>query len=93
MSQPKTRIATRDMSIQAKAPVRMMRERPVAARSREGPPDSPLEEFEQVYLRNVDVLMGYFGDYPELLAVSGLTLAVIAVAPVCVRRTRRRRDS
>jgi RNA polymerase sigma-70 factor (ECF subfamily) len=40
-----------------------MRERPVAvrARSRERPPPtSPLEEFEQVYLRNVDVLMGYF---------------------------------
>ena len=34
-----------------------------------------------------------YGDYPELLALSGLTLAVIAVAPVCVRRTRRRRDS
>jgi RNA polymerase sigma factor (sigma-70 family) len=39
-----------------------MRERSVAgARSRERPPQaSPLEEFEQVYLRNVDVLMGYF---------------------------------
>jgi RNA polymerase sigma factor (sigma-70 family) len=39
-----------------------MRERPIAvrARSRERPPTSPLEEFEQVYLRNVDVLMGYF---------------------------------
>jgi RNA polymerase sigma-70 factor (ECF subfamily) len=50
------------MSIQAKAPERTMRERPVAvrARSRERPPNSPLEEFEQVYLRNVDVLMGYF---------------------------------
>ncbi|HTX32864.1 MAG TPA: sigma-70 family RNA polymerase sigma factor [Solirubrobacteraceae bacterium] len=24
------------------------------------PPSSPVEEFEQVYLRNVDVLMGYF---------------------------------
>jgi len=35
-----------------------MRERPVAARAR--PPGLPLEEFEQVYLRNVDVLMGYF---------------------------------
>jgi len=30
-------------------------------RSRGRPPSSPLEEFEQVYLRNVDVLMGYFG--------------------------------
>jgi RNA polymerase sigma factor (sigma-70 family) len=39
-----------------------MRERPatVRARSRERPPSSPLEEFEQVYLRNVDVFMGYF---------------------------------
>ena len=29
-------------------------------RSRGRPPNVPLEEFEQVYLRNVDVLMGYF---------------------------------
>jgi RNA polymerase sigma-70 factor (ECF subfamily) len=36
----------------------MMRERPVGERAR--PPGLPLEEFEQVYLRNVDVLMGYF---------------------------------
>ena len=35
-------------------------ERPVAARARERPPSSPLEQFEQVYVRNVDVLMGYF---------------------------------
>jgi RNA polymerase sigma factor (sigma-70 family) len=44
------------------APVETMRERPGAARA--GPslqsPTSPLEEFEQVYLRNVDGLMGYF---------------------------------
>jgi RNA polymerase sigma factor (sigma-70 family) len=63
MSQLEARIATRDMSTEAKAPVRTMRERPVAgrARSRERPPrTSPLGEFEQVYLRNVDVLMGYF---------------------------------
>jgi RNA polymerase sigma factor (sigma-70 family) len=33
---------------------------PVRARSRGRPPSTPLEEFEQVYLRNVDVLMGYF---------------------------------
>ena len=32
----------------------------VRARSRGRPPSTPLEEFEQVYLRNVDVLMGYF---------------------------------
>ena len=38
------------------------RERPAAvrARSRERPPSPPLEEFEQVYRRNVDALMGYF---------------------------------
>ena len=29
-------------------------------RSRGRPPSSPLDEFEQVYRRNVDVLMGYF---------------------------------
>ena len=42
--------------------MRTIRERPVAvmARSRGRPPSSPLDEFEQVYLRNVDVLMGYF---------------------------------
>jgi Bacterial membrane protein YfhO len=32
-------------------------------------------------------------DYPELLALSGLTLAMVAVAPLCVRRARRRRAS
>ena len=39
-----------------------MPQRPVAvrARSRGRPPSAPLQEFEQVYLRNVDVLMGYF---------------------------------
>jgi hypothetical protein len=46
------------MGTEARAPVRTTRERPVAERAR--PPSSPLEEFEQVYLRNVDVLMGYF---------------------------------
>jgi len=30
-----------------------------------------------------------YGDYPELLALSGLTLAMVAVAPACVRRARR----
>jgi len=62
MSQPEARIATRDMSTEARAPVKMMWERPVAVRvrSRGRPPSAPLEEFEQVYLRNVDVLMGYF---------------------------------
>jgi len=50
------------MSIQARAPVRTTREGPAAvkARPRGRPPSTPLEEFEQVYLRNVDVLMGYF---------------------------------
>jgi RNA polymerase sigma factor (sigma-70 family) len=39
-----------------------MRERPAAvrARARERPPGTPLEELEEVYRRNVDVLMGYF---------------------------------
>ena len=48
------------MSTEAKALT--MRERPAAvrARARERPPSLPLEEFEQVYRRNVDVLMGYF---------------------------------
>ena len=50
------------MSTEARAPVRTMGERPVAVRtrSRGRPPSSPLEQFEQLYLRNVDVLMGYF---------------------------------
>jgi RNA polymerase sigma-70 factor (ECF subfamily) len=50
------------MTIEAKAPVRMMAERPIAvrARARERPPASLIEDFEQVYLRNVDVLMGFF---------------------------------
>ena len=62
MSRPEARIATRGMSTEAKAPVRTVREQPVAVKAgaRERPPTSPLEEFEQVYLRNVDVLMGYF---------------------------------
>jgi RNA polymerase sigma factor (sigma-70 family) len=62
MSQPEARIATTGHEHQDKsterAPVSTIRERPVAARAR--PPSTPLEEFEQVYLRNVDVLMGYF---------------------------------
>jgi hypothetical protein len=29
-----------------------------------------------------------YGDYPELLALSGLTLAMIALAPMCARRSR-----
>jgi RNA polymerase sigma factor (sigma-70 family) len=32
----------------------------VRPRPRERPPNSLLEEFEQAYLRNVDVIMGYF---------------------------------
>jgi hypothetical protein len=34
---------------------------------------------------------GGYGDYPELLVLSGLTLAMIAAAPLCARRARRRR--
>jgi Bacterial membrane protein YfhO len=30
-----------------------------------------------------------YGDYPELFALSGLTLALIAAAPLCLRRSRR----
>jgi hypothetical protein len=50
----------------------------------------------------VDVLAGTdhvefrfhgYGDYPELLALSGLTLAMIALAPLCLRRARRCRAS
>ena len=34
-----------------------------------------------------------YGDYPAPLALSGLSLALIAVVPVCARRARRRRDA
>jgi RNA polymerase sigma factor (sigma-70 family) len=48
------------MSTEARALTMPERPAAVRARSRGRPPRSPLEEFEQVYLRNVDVLMGYF---------------------------------
>jgi uncharacterized membrane protein YfhO len=32
-----------------------------------------------------------YGDYPALLALSGLALLAVAIAPVCVRRATRRR--
>jgi RNA polymerase sigma-70 factor (ECF subfamily) len=50
------------MSTEAGALVWTMRERPVTARAgRRGPSPSPaLGEFEQLYRRNVDVVMGYF---------------------------------
>jgi RNA polymerase sigma factor (sigma-70 family) len=50
------------MSTETRALVVPLQERPVAAmaRSRGTPSTSPLEEFERVYLRNVDVLVGYF---------------------------------
>jgi RNA polymerase sigma-70 factor, ECF subfamily len=62
MSQPEARIATRDMSTDTRAVASTTREWPAAVRvrSRGRPPRPPLEAFEQVYLRNVDVLMGYF---------------------------------
>src|SRR5580658_6242184 len=60
MSQPEARTATRDMSTEARALTRQDRPVTMRARSRGRPPTSPLEEFEQVYRRNVDVLMGYF---------------------------------
>ena len=34
-----------------------------------------------------------YGDYPALLVLSCLTLAMVAAAPVCVQRARRRRDA
>jgi RNA polymerase sigma factor (sigma-70 family) len=50
------------MSTETEVLGRAVGRRPVAVRARSHgrPPASPLEEFEQVYLRNVDVLMGYF---------------------------------
>ena len=48
------------MSIEARALVNPAREEPVAVSAPGRPPSLPLEEFEQIYLRNVDVLMGYF---------------------------------
>jgi RNA polymerase sigma factor (sigma-70 family) len=50
------------MSTETRALVKAMRERPLAVRARSPgrPPSWPLEEFEQVYLRNVEVVMGYF---------------------------------
>jgi RNA polymerase sigma factor (sigma-70 family) len=50
------------MSTETTALTVPVREQPVAvrARSRGRPPSSPFEEFEQVYVRNVDVLVGYF---------------------------------
>jgi RNA polymerase sigma factor (sigma-70 family) len=62
MSQLAADIATRDMSSETTAPARTILERPAAVgtRSRGRPLITPLEEFEQVYLRNVDVLTGYF---------------------------------
>jgi RNA polymerase sigma-70 factor (ECF subfamily) len=51
------------MRTDTEALLRATREPPVAAdaRSTAPAPGSPLEQFEQVYLRNVDVVMGYFG--------------------------------
>ena len=62
MSQQGTGSVTRDMTIEARA--LMTRGRPVAVRERRPagrPPNSPVDDFEQVYRRNIDVLMGYFG--------------------------------
>jgi len=62
MSQLEANIATRDMGSETTAPARTILERPtvVRTRSRGRPLIAPLEEFEQVYSRNVGVLMGYF---------------------------------
>jgi RNA polymerase sigma factor (sigma-70 family) len=58
MSQPAARSATRDMSTETRAPVVTPQERSAAVETR--PRKSLLEEFEQMYLRNIDLLMGYF---------------------------------
>jgi RNA polymerase sigma factor (sigma-70 family) len=58
MSQPTARSATRDMSTETRAPVVTTQERSAAVETR--PRKSLLEEFEQMYLRNIDLLMGYF---------------------------------
>lgn len=53
-----------------------MRDRPFAlsSRSRGRPPSSPLEMFEEVYLRNVDAMMGYFARRcPDPQTVADLT--------------------
>jgi uncharacterized membrane protein YfhO len=34
-----------------------------------------------------------YGDYPELFALSGFTLAMAAAAPACMAYARRRRDA
>jgi RNA polymerase sigma factor (sigma-70 family) len=62
MSQLEANSQLGDMSTQTKTLTRTLHGRPVAvtARSRGRPPSSPFEEFEQVYVRNVDILMGYF---------------------------------
>ena len=62
MSQPEAGSQLGDMSTETQPLTSTMRERPVAVRARSSgrPPRSPVEEFEQVYVRNVDVLMGYF---------------------------------
>jgi RNA polymerase sigma factor (sigma-70 family) len=52
MSQPEPNAATRDVSTETPAPARTTLGQTA--------PGTPLQEFEQVYLRNVDVLMGYF---------------------------------
>src|SRR6202012_6122970 len=51
-----------NMSIDASVIVGRVRARPVAAtgRSPRRSPSSPLEDFEKVYLRNVDALMSFF---------------------------------
>jgi RNA polymerase sigma factor (sigma-70 family) len=50
------------MSTEATAVARATQRRSIAstARPRGQPPNSPIEEFEHIYRRNVDALMGYF---------------------------------
>jgi RNA polymerase sigma factor (sigma-70 family) len=62
MSQFSARSQLEDVSTEPAALERTTRERPVPVTtpSPGQPPSSPLDEFEQAYRRNVDVLMGYF---------------------------------
>ena len=62
MSQPEAGSQLGDMSTETQPLTSTMRERPVAVRARSSgrPSSCPVDEFEQVYLGNVELLMGYF---------------------------------
>jgi RNA polymerase sigma factor (sigma-70 family) len=84
------------MSTEAEAVVRTTAERPVAVRTRSQgrPPSTPLEAFEQVYLRNVEVLMRYFARRcGEPQTVADLTSETFVRAAVGFSRFDPRRGS